>query len=134
MVIVEKTPKKKESSSATLRTLTGGPSRESTKSREIQAKLRRITQGKEEGLEELASLEHDQWAGWMRHLFSKCYQGTGGSLIIPPHLVARWQRQMKTSYADLPPEEKESDRVEARKVLGLKWLEEEDHDCSGHGL
>jgi hypothetical protein len=42
MLIVEKTPKKKEGSSATLRTLIEGPSRESTKSREILANLRRI--------------------------------------------------------------------------------------------
>lgn len=102
-----------------------GPCRESTESRQLLTKLRKISQGEPEGLEKLAALEHDQWAGWMRCLFEKSYLGTGGSILIPPHLVARWKRQMQTPYAQLPPEEQESDRIEARKVLGLKWLEED---------
>jgi len=41
---------------------------------------------------------------------------------------------MKTPYCDLPPEEQESDRAEARQVLSLKWLEEPQNDSCDQGL
>ncbi len=135
MVLIEKTSKKDEKQlKKTSVNLARKPPRDHIEGRRLLAKLRRIVDGDELGLEELASLEHSQWSAWMRHLFGKCYQGTGGSLIIPPHLVVRWQRQMKTPYSNLPPEEKESDRAEARRVLSLKWLEESQNDRCGHGL
>lgn len=114
--------------------LPGKPPRDPIEGRRLLSKLRKIVQGEELGLEKLASLEHDQWVGWMRHIFEKCYLSSGGSLIIPPHLVTRWQRQMKTPYSNLPPEEQEPDRAEARRVLSLKWLEEPQNDSSSHGL
>jgi len=40
-------------------------------------------------------------------------------LTIPMWAVERWQRQMNTPYAELPEEEKNSDREEADKVLQL---------------
>ncbi len=135
MVLIEKTSKKDEKQlKKTSVNLAGKPPRDPIEGRRLLAKLRRIVEGEDLGLEELASLEHSQWSDWMRHLFGKCYQGTGGSLIIPPHLVIRWQRQMKTPYNDLPPEEQEPDRAEARRVLNLKWLEEAQNDSSGQGL
>ena len=78
-------------------------------------------------VEKLAALAHEQWSGWMEHLFSKCWEaGTDdfrrpmpGSVVIPPEQARRWKRQKRTPYADLPEEEKESDRVEARKVIAL---------------
>jgi hypothetical protein len=69
--------------------------------------------------EQLAELAHEQWAGWMRYLFDNSIEGEDGETIIPAPLVLRWKRQMNTSYADLPEAEKESDRVEADKVLHL---------------
>jgi hypothetical protein len=79
-------------------------------------------------IERLAALAHEQWSGWMRYLFSKCVgviphpeqqPGVPEVAAIPPDLEKRWQRQLSTPYADLPEHEKESDRIEARKVLAL---------------
>lgn len=76
--------------------------------------------------EALAAYSHDEaWSGWMKYFFSKC-EGGGTvdgiepiSVTIPPELVERWQRQMKTPYALLPEAEKESDRAEADKMLAI---------------
>jgi hypothetical protein len=67
--------------------------------------------------EQLAALAHEQWAGWMKYLFEKSIEGGDGCVEIPALSVARWKRQMDTSYVDLPENEKESDRTEADKVL-----------------
>lgn len=67
--------------------------------------------------EQFAALAHEQWSGWMNHMFQKSIEGDDGSVVIPAPLVARWKRQMNTSYADLPLDEQESDRAEAEKML-----------------
>ncbi len=70
--------------------------------------------------EQLASLEHDQWAGWMKWLFE--HTGTDnpdGSFEIRASSVKRWKRQMNTIYADLSEKEKDSDREEADKVIAI---------------
>lgn len=68
----------------------------------------------------LAAYAHEAWAGWMVYLFGKCKVVTDdGSLLIPAASVARWGRQMRTPYADLPENEKESDRAEADKMLAI---------------
>lgn len=74
--------------------------------------------------ERLADLCHKQWSGWMEYLFSKCENFTdncdeGGCLLIPHRYVKRWGRQIATDYKDLSEKEKESDRKEARKFMGL---------------
>lgn len=78
-------------------------------------------------VEKLAAFAHDkQWSGWMRYLFSKCSspyttddfrRPMPGDVAIPAWAVERWTRQMQTPYAELPEEERESDRAEARKIL-----------------
>lgn len=68
-------------------------------------------------IEQLADLAHKQWSGWMEYLFSKCTMNDDGTMTIPKWAVDRWKRQMVTDYIDLSEEEKESDRVEARKVM-----------------
>ncbi len=69
-------------------------------------------------IEYLAKNAHESWSGWMRYLFSKLIRdGYNGAAIIPENLVERWKRQSTTAYADLPEEEKASDREEARKIL-----------------
>lgn len=70
--------------------------------------------------EALAEYAHEAWSGWMKYLFDKTlpeklYNGE----VIPRDLANRWQRQMNTPYADLPEEEKESDRDEADKILAI---------------
>lgn len=68
--------------------------------------------------EQLAAYAHEAWSGWMRYLFSKCDAQWNGR-VIPPWAVERWQRQLATPYAELPEEEKASDRAEADTILAL---------------
>jgi len=79
-------------------------------------------------IEALATYAHDAWAGWMRHMFKAenlfCVQNQDPKplyfeLRIDVNDCKRWTRQMRTPYADLPEDEKESDRKEARKILGI---------------
>jgi hypothetical protein len=69
--------------------------------------------------EKLAALAHDQWAGWMKHLFRKCQFNPDGTATIPKWAVDRWMRQMATDYDALSEDEKESDRREADRYLGI---------------
>jgi hypothetical protein len=74
----------------------------------------------EELREQLAALAHEQWSGWMRYLFEKCYSDHHGMAVVMPRESAdRWRRQMNTPYAQLPEAEKDSDRKEADRVLAL---------------
>ena len=81
--------------------------------------------GEDEIIDKLADYSHRAWSEWMKYMFSKgkfeaheyhkniielCY-------IMPADLRFRWERQMRTEYADLPEEEKATDRHEARKIL-----------------
>lgn len=68
---------------------------------------------REELRELFADLAHKQWSGWMEYLFSKC----DTNFTLPEWAVERWQRQMKTEYANLSEEEKNSDRDEADKMI-----------------
>jgi hypothetical protein len=76
-------------------------------------------------LRELIAAEcHSQWTGWMDYLFSKtntCLsaEDTDQGELIPQALVLRWRRQCLTPYEQLPEKEKESDRVEADKIVAL---------------
>lgn len=72
-------------------------------------------------VEAVAEECHNQWAGWTQYLLSKCveieYAPGVMRKLVPGWAEERWTRQIKTAYADLPEDEKESDRVEARKIL-----------------
>ena len=57
--------------------------------------------------ETLADLVHVIWSDWTRHFFSH----------QTPENIARWQRQLRTDYADLSEEEKEKDRIIVRKFI-----------------
>ncbi len=71
-------------------------------------------------VERLAAFCHDeQWSGWMDYLWSKAVENPDGSVTIPSWAVERWRRQGTTPYGELTEDEKESDRVEARKILAL---------------
>ena len=72
-------------------------------------------------IERLAAYAHGAWSGWMKYFFSKCEDqiipgGKTGCVIVPAASVARWTRQMNTLYNELPLEERESDRLEARRI------------------
>jgi len=75
--------------------------------------------------EQLAQYAHEAWSGWMRYLFGKCsWRDLGDDpndtyLIMPTVLYERWQRQMNTAYADLAETEKDSDRIEADRMLEI---------------
>ena len=61
----------------------------------------------EECVEQLASIEHRQWAHWTKYMLEN----------MTPENVARWQKQIKKPYSQLSEKEKESDRKWARKVV-----------------
>ncbi len=67
-------------------------------------------------VEALADLAHEQWSGWMKYMFSKGVEHFG-RWTMPSDSLQRWQRQMNTPYEELPEKEKESDRVEAKRMI-----------------
>lgn len=68
--------------------------------------------------EKLAAYAHRAWSGWMKYMFDKS-TAVEGEVIIPESLVKRWTRQMNTPYDDLPEEEKNSDRIEADRIISI---------------
>lgn len=71
-----------------------------------------------EGLvDELAAIEHERWSHWQKYMHDKCDRKSDGSLVIPPELVARWNKQIIKSYYDLSEEERESDREQVRRYI-----------------
>ena len=71
----------------------------------------------EAAVEKLAALEHERWAHWQRYVPSVGEWQSDGSLVIAPDLVARWERQIATPYANLTEAERESDREQVRRYL-----------------
>jgi hypothetical protein len=68
--------------------------------------------------ERLAAYAHNAWAGWMQYLYENSIQ-IDGVVVIPRGLALRWKRQMETDYFDLPENEKDSDRKEAKMILEI---------------
>ena len=60
-------------------------------------------------IEELADLEHTQWAHWTSYMLENLTKAN----------IAKWKRQIKEPYFFLTEQAKESDRVWARKVIAL---------------
>jgi len=69
--------------------------------------------------ERLAEVAHQQWSGWMRHLFDRSTFNEDGTVTMSKEDALRWLRQIATPYSELPEEEQESDRKEADKVLAM---------------
>ena len=64
-------------------------------------------------VEHMAAQAHKSWTGWVGWMFLKMDE-------VHPNgetFKQRWDRQMKTPYAELSEQEKESDRDEAREWL-----------------
>lgn len=70
-------------------------------------------------VEEGANIEHDRWARWQKHMFSKMRVNVDNSMTLPEEFCDRWFRQIDTKYEDLSEEEKESDRKETYNYLPL---------------
>lgn len=70
-------------------------------------------------IEDLATIEHQRWSHWQRYVHEKCARQDDGSLVIPPHLVCQWEKQIATPYEQLSEVEKESDREQVRKYLPM---------------
>ncbi len=68
-------------------------------------------------LSNLANVQHEIWAHWMRYLFKVSKTQEDGSVVIPSDKAQRWRRQMETSYANLSDTEKQSDIEQAMKVI-----------------
>lgn len=64
---------------------------------------------RDELLEKLAALEHEQWVHWTKYMLDN----------LTDVNIHRWRRQVETPYEDLPDDEKRSDRDWARKVLEI---------------
>jgi hypothetical protein len=75
-------------------------------------------------VEELAALEHQRWAHWQKYVHDRGQRQPDGSIVLPSDLVAQWERQINTQYADLTNEEKDSDREQVKKYCPLleRWL------------
>ena len=65
----------------------------------------------------LAACAHESWSGWMQYLFGESQQQPDGSVVIPASCVARWTRQMRMPYAELPMDEQSSDLDEADAII-----------------
>ncbi len=63
---------------------------------------------KEEAIELLAAIEHDQWVEWA--------QSIAKSEKLSPDRIKRWEK-LYVPYDELSEESKEQDRIYARKVL-----------------
>ena len=69
--------------------------------------------------EKLSALCHDQWSGWMKHLFKQGHFNSDGTWTMPKWAAERWVRQMNNHYLLLSPDEQDSDRKEADKFLAV---------------
>lgn len=79
----------------------------------------RIPQKLDSLIEDLAAIEHERWSRWQRYMHSKGQRLKDGSLVLSAELVAQWEHQIATPYAELTEKEKESDREQVRQYLPI---------------
>ena len=65
--------------------------------------------GSTELLEQLAEIEHIQWAHWTKYMLDHS----------TPENIERWKKQSDTPYSELSEAEKDLDRDWARKVINI---------------
>jgi hypothetical protein len=70
-------------------------------------------------IEVLADIEHERWAHWQMYLHAQCHRLEDGSLVIPAKLAERWTNQIATPYEQLSESEKDSDREQVQRYLGI---------------
>lgn len=77
---------------------------------------------KPELIERLAAIEHERWSDWQKYVHSKILPSSDDGILIlriDQDFVERWERQIKTSYADLSETEKQKDRDQVARYLPL---------------
>lgn len=75
--------------------------------------------GSEELMRRLATVEHERWAHWQQYVHASGERRQDGALVIPAELVARWESQIATPYAQLSIEEQLSDQEQVRRYLPI---------------
>jgi hypothetical protein len=74
-------------------------------------------------LENLAELEHQQWAHWTKYMLDRLEQLESEQDSHDPYKVLHqkenWRRQIATPYSELTEKEKDSDRSWASKSLEI---------------
>lgn len=78
--------------------------------------LDKLSSKEREVFEKMAAIEHARWAGWQKHLHSKCLKDEDGNLIIPKGYAENLERQIKAPFEGLTEEEKGYDREEVLKT------------------
>jgi hypothetical protein len=69
-------------------------------------------------VEALADEVHQIWCNWMMYQFEQGWEADyHGAWTMNEHSYRRWQRLMKTPYAQLSEDEKQSDRKVAKRYL-----------------
>jgi hypothetical protein len=71
--------------------------------------------------DDLAAIEHERWGHWQRYMHAQCRSDAqeAEALVIPAKLVAQWERQADTPFADLTAKEQDSDREQVNRYLPL---------------
>ena len=77
----------------------------------------RATLEDDRAIDRLAAVEHERWSHWQQYLHDQGERRGDGALVISAELVSRWEKQIRTPYAELSPEEQESDREQVRLYL-----------------
>lgn len=77
--------------------------------------------------EDLAALEHNQWALWTRYMLAALQPlmmpvPCDDTSALAMRRLEGWQRQVDTPYAELSEDEKDKDREWADRVLHLLYL------------
>lgn len=65
----------------------------------------------------LSEVMHEIWSGWAKDVLDNCWVAPDGTHMISKDRVDRWKKQIGTEFQKLTEEEKELDRVEARKIV-----------------
>ena len=73
----------------------------------------------DETREKLAALAHEQWAYSARHILTELDPNENGELAEYFPAVARWERQIYSSYAELAEPEKDIYRSWADKAIEI---------------
>jgi len=74
---------------------------------------------KKELYEKLAAIEHERWAHWQKYMHSKGVKTMPDGLFFSNEYIEHWERQIKTSYAQLSEKEKDSDREQVDRYWPL---------------